>query len=94
MNIKATYGRASSDLVAAQGFDSRNQYGLSVSGSFDDVTVTAFGRRDFDSNTHYGLGGSFDLGGGAALTGGIVRDGGSTAAGKQTIADFGLAFTF
>lgn len=89
IDVKATYGRQSGLALAE-----RDQYGLSVSGSFDAVTVTAFGRRDFDANTHYGLGGSYDLGGGASFVGGVVRDGGSTAAGKQTIADLGLTFSF
>ncbi|TVP73096.1 MAG: porin [Rhodobacteraceae bacterium] len=81
ITAKAIYGRIS-------GGDT--QYGLSVSGSFDEVTVTAFGRRDFDSDTHYGIGASYNLGGGAALRGGVVRNGTSS----DTVADFGLAFTF
>ena len=90
IDVKATYGRISSGVFAE-----RDQYGLSVSGSFDATTVTAFGRRDFAGNTHYGLGASYDLGGGASLIGGVVRDGTPTAtSSNQTIADFGLAFTF
>ena len=95
VTAKATYGRQSGLPLA------RDQYGLSVSGSFDAVTVTAFGRRDFSSNTHYGLGASYDLGGGASIVGGVVRDGGGRLIGtplapapKQTIADLGLSFTF
>ena len=99
VTAKVTYGRIDSDqrdflIDAGAAVESRNQYGLSVSGSFDEVSVTAFGRRDVFSNTHYGIGASYDLGGGASLVGGVVRDGGSTDAGKQTIADFGLSFTF
>ncbi|MCL1627784.1 porin [Roseibaca sp. V10] len=78
---KLTYGRSAG----------ANQYGLSISGSFDATTVTAFGRRDFAGATHYGLGASYDLGGGASLVGGIVRN--DTGAGS-TLADFGLNFSF
>ena len=81
INVKATYGRATGSL---------DQYGVSVSTSFDAIGVSAFARRDFAENTHYGLGASYDLGGGASLVGGVVRDGGAS----QTIGDFGLSFRF
>jgi len=95
VTAKATFGRIDSTQQAFLGATSRDQYGLSVSGSFDAVTVTAFGRRDFSSNTHYGLGASYDLGGGASFVGGVVRDGTPTAtSSNQTIADLGLTFSF
>jgi len=80
INAKAIYGRANGGA---------KQYGVSVSGSFDATTVTAFARRDFATVNHYGMGASYDLGGGASLKGGIVKSQGSSA-----VADFGLAFTF
>ncbi|MFU8898610.1 MAG: hypothetical protein ACNA7L_06925, partial [Roseinatronobacter sp.] len=81
VTVKGTYGRLDSDT---------DQYGLSVSGTFDATTVSAFGRRDFGGDTNYGLGASYNLGGGARLVGGVVRDGGA----DQTIADLGLTFSF
>lgn len=90
ITVKGTYGRADSTLVADDSLARRDQFGLSVAGNIDAIGVSAFARRDFYDNTHYGLGASYDLGGGASLRGGIVRDGGAS----QTIGDFGLAFTF
>lgn len=91
ISAKAIYGRAMNDLTELVA--DRNQYGLAVSGTFDATTVTAFGRRDFAKDTFLGLGASYDLGGGASLKGGVVNikpNGGSS----ETVADFGLAFTF
>ncbi|SUZ31338.1 Porin [Roseibaca ekhonensis] len=68
-----------------------DQFGVSITGSFDATTVTAFGRQDFVGDTHYGLGASYDLGGGASLVGGVVRNG---SLGGFTTADFGLSFSF
>lgn len=85
IDVKATYGRASA------GGPSVDQYGLSVSGTFDATTVTAFGHRDFADNTHYGVGASYNLGGGASLRGGVVRIGGVA---NTTVADLGLNFSF
>jgi outer membrane protein OmpU len=80
---KLTYGRATGSV---------DQYGLSVTGTFDATTVTAFARRDFADNTHYGVGGSYNLGGGASIVGGVVRQ--DLGATSNTIADFGLSFSF
>ena len=71
-----------------------NQYGLSVSGSFDSLAMTAFARRDFADNRHIGIGASYDLGGGAKLMGGIVNTNFPGAAPSQTRADMGLSFSF
>ena len=91
VEIKAIYGRAMNDLRGV--FASNDQYGVSVSGSFDAVTVTAFGREDFARTQYLGLGASYDLGGGAALRGGVVNTN-PRGASSNTTADFGLAFTF
>ena len=96
--VKGIYGRAGGDLGSflsdTQGAK-RNQYGLSAMGTFDEVTVTAFGNRNFFT-TDYGIGAAYDLGGGAALTGGIVRLGSNSDLGIEsaTTADFGLTFSF
>ena len=86
ITAKATYGRVPSSAPFAR----RDQFGVSVSGSIDAITVSAYGRRDFNDNTHYGVGGAFALGGGASLVGGIVRDGGP----DDVIGDFGISFSF
>jgi len=89
---KVFAGRAGSDLGTAltgPGL-TRTQYGVSVEGSFDATTVAAFARRDFFRDTHYGVGAKYDLGGGASIVGGVARNGGT----RNTVADFGLAFTF
>ena len=86
ISAKAFAGRAGSDL--ADVVASRNQYGLSVQGSFDATTVTAFARRDFARTRAVGIGASYDLGGGASIVGGAVRAAGTTQA------DFGVSFSF
>lgn len=91
IEVRATAGRLTSDLANAA--VSKNQMGVSVSGGFDATTVTAFVRRDFAKDTHYGLGASYDLGGGASLDGGIVRTR-FNAPGNRTVADLGLNFRF
>jgi len=93
ITAKAIAGRASG--AGSTGFVSRNQYALSVSGSFDAVTVTAFGRQEFTKNRHLGLGASYDLGGGAKIVGGVVNTNFNAANTKsRTIADMGLTFSF
>jgi outer membrane protein OmpU len=91
ISVKAMYGRLKESGVA--GTD--KQYGVSASGTFDAVTVSAFGRRDFDKDTHIGIGAAYNLGGGASVRGGIVNTN-FNAAGKasRTVADLGVAFTF
>lgn len=91
IEVRATAGRLTSDLASAA--VSKNQMGVSVSGGFDATTVTAFVRRDFAKDTHYGIGASYDLGGGASLAGGIVRTR-FNAPGNRTVADLGLNFSF
>ncbi|MGY6548047.1 MAG: porin [Roseinatronobacter sp.] len=103
--VKAIAGRVTGDLGTALGDTEglrRNQFGLSVRGTFDDITVTAFGNRNF-INTNYGIGAAYNLGGGAAITGGIVRTGSfdipalgddGVSASSNTVADFGLTFRF
>lgn len=87
IDLKATYGTMTGD---------QQQYGVSASGSFDEVGVSAFVRRvaaPAGDVTHYGIGGSYDLGGGASLKGGISRQG-VIVGGDVTRADFGVAFNF
>lgn len=91
---KAFVGQAGSDLgnaLETAGF-SKTHGGISVEGSFDATTVTAFAYRDNFDDTQFGVGASYDLGGGASIKGGIVRQ--DLGATNNTIADFGLAFTF
>ncbi len=91
IGIKAMYGRLSTSGVAAK----QSQYGLSATGSFDALSVSAFGRRDFAKDTHIGIGAAYDLGGGASLRGGIVNTNFNAVGVKsRTQADLGLAFTF
>jgi outer membrane protein OmpU len=95
ISVKAMYGR----LKEAGEPGKADQYGLSASGKFDAITVSAFGRRDFDKITHVGLGAIYDLGGGASLRGGIVNSSINGAAGtglskSRTVADMGLNFSF
>ena len=93
ITVRATYGRAMNDLKDV--FASNNQYGISASASFDEITVSAFGRRDFAKDTHIGLGGAYDLGGGARLVGGVrSTDFNDSDTKSQTVADFGMAFSF
>jgi outer membrane protein OmpU len=91
ISVKAMYGR----LKESGAVGKEDQYGLSASGTFDAITVSAFGRRDFAKDTHIGIGASYDLGGGAALRGGVINTN-FNAAGKKsrTVADMGVAFTF
>ena len=97
-SVKGIAGRVSGDLGDALKDTSglrRDQYGLSVSGTFDATTVSAFGHRNF-ATTDYGIGISHDLGGGARIVGGIVQSGkNSTLEIKSnTTADLGLSFSF
>ncbi|PZX42117.1 outer membrane protein OmpU [Roseinatronobacter thiooxidans] len=89
ISVKAMYGR-----LTQSGADNANQYGLSASGTFDAVTVSAFGRQDFNKDRHIGIGASYDLGGGASLKGGIVNTNFDADVKSRTRADMGLAFTF
>lgn len=91
ISAKAIVGRAMNDLRDV--VETRTQYGLGVSGTFDATTVTAFGRRDFAKDRYLGIGASYDLGGGASLKGGVVHMSPNTGS-SNTSADFGLAFTF
>ena len=68
----------------------KDQYGVSVGGTFDAVSVQAFGRRTFQDTTLYGVGASYNLGGGASLVGGVTAGSGAT----PTRADFGVAMRF
>ena len=96
INVKAIYGRAGQDLgdaLKAGADTSRDQYGISMSASFDAVGVSAFAHRDFFKTTNIGVGASYDLGGGARVVGGI-RNENPTGASSNTTADLGLAFSF
>lgn len=84
--VKAIYGDA--DIGAFSG----DQYGLSLDYVFGATTVTAFAINQFDDETDYGIGASYDLGGGAALKGGYVRN--NTVGGDFDTFDFGIAMTF
>ena len=92
ITVRATYGRAMNDLRGV--FASNDQYGVSVSGSFDATTVNAYARRDFGKNEHFGIGASYDLGGGARLQGGVVRTSFDADVSSRTVADFGMGFSF
>ncbi len=89
VTAKATFGRISSGIAPSD-----NQVGVSVEGSFDATTVTAYARRTFADTTNYGVGASYDLGGGASLAGGVARLEGPGVAPDQTLADLGLSFSF
>ncbi|MBN2759830.1 MAG: porin [Rhodobacteraceae bacterium] len=100
-SAKAFVGRVGGDLgtlLDANPDYSKTHGGVSVQGSFDATTVTAFVRRDVFGNTDAGLGMGYDLGGGATFRAGIVRDETYNTATslyqRETIADLGLAFTF
>ena len=98
ISVKAIAGRVSGDLgtfLADEDGLRRTQYGLSVSGSFDATTVTAFANRNF-ATTDYGIGASYDLGGGASFVGGIARSGSNNTLEieRNTVADLGLSFSF
>ncbi|MCX7890415.1 MAG: porin [Rhodobacteraceae bacterium] len=66
-----------------------DQYAFSASGTFSGVGVTAFYNEDLDGETAYGLGASYDLGGGAKVMGGVVD-----SSDNDTVADFGVSFSF
>lgn len=87
-----------------QDFD---QYGVSLDYTFGATTVTGFYRElsmDVTGDaTYYGIGAAYNLGGGATLKGGIMnveRDAGAAigpygaSAFDDTVADFGIIFTF
>ncbi|ATX67165.1 porin [Roseinatronobacter bogoriensis] len=96
INVKAIYGRAGGDLGDAlkdNSDTSRDQYGISMSASFDAVGVSAFAHRDFFRTTNIGVGASYDLGGGARIVGG-VRNENPKGSSSNTTADFGVAFSF
>ncbi len=90
ITVKALGGQLRTAGAAAK----QNQFAVSASGKFDEITVTAFGRRDFAKNTYVGIGGIYDLGGGASLRGGIVNTNPQAAGKSTTQADFGLNFSF
>ena len=91
--VRAVYGRANNNAQAALGLARKDQFGLSVRGTFDAVTGTIYARRDFANRRHIGIGGIYDLGGGASLRGGVVRRTGAGAP-SQTVADFGVNMSF
>jgi outer membrane protein OmpU len=91
VSVKAIYGAAMNDLKGA--FASNSQYGISATGTFDAVTVSAYARRDFAKTQFVGLGAAYDLGGGAALRGGVTNINPNSGS-STTLADFGVAFTF
>lgn len=68
---KLVYGRAGQDL--ADLVVDENQYGASVTGTFDATSVTAFVRNDFFDDTHFGVGAKYSLGTGATLAAGYAR---------------------
>jgi outer membrane protein OmpU len=74
-----------------------DQYGVSASGEFGAATVTAYYRALDDDNAAqwYGIGASYDLGGGLAVAGGVVQQDFEDIGGdSDTLADFGLSFSF
>lgn len=98
IKAKAIVGRLGGDLGTAFGAAagiSRTQYGVSVEGSFDATTVTAYYQRGF-AQRQYGIGASYDLGGGASLQGGVSRAASNNTAGLagRTMAGVGLNFSF
>lgn len=105
ISVQGNYGRLSSSGLFVNGGPvgviSRTQYSVSASGTFDDVTVSAFYARNFAEADSFGVGASFDLGGGASLRGGVVRteaasgDTRFTETGtRRVLADFGIAMRF
>lgn len=94
LGFKAIYGQG--DNFG----DDFKQYGASVDYTFGATTLTALARVvDFDSGLEtkiYGIGANYDLGGGAALRAGIldIEDTSGLAAFDDTVADFGVVFTF
>lgn len=95
ITVKGIYGRAGSDLgdFLRDNDLSRNQYGLSVTGSFDMVTASAFYRKTFFKDDVFGIGASYDVGGGASIVGSLAyidpNEGDS-----RTRADLGVAMRF
>ena len=89
-DVKVTAAYATSDDVPLLGdFD---QYGIGAEASFGATTVTGF-YRAVDSSLlgdedYFGIGASYDLGGGASIKGGIVDND------VDTVADFGISFSF
>jgi outer membrane protein OmpU len=104
ITVKGIYGRAGSDLgrLLRDSDLSRDQYGLSVSARFDEITVSAFGNRDFLRGQKVGIGASYDLGGGARVVGSVARvrgfdtpfDPEDRTRVSRTRADFGVAMSF
>lgn len=90
-SVRATIGRLVQDARGTSTSD--HQIGLSGSANIDDITVSAFARRDFARDVHVGAGASYSLGGGASIVGG-VRYTSFDAGGGQTVADFGVSFSF
>jgi outer membrane protein OmpU len=62
---------------------------LSVDYAIGATTVTAFYADHGTDMTAYGRGASYDLGGGASLKGGLAK-----LEDTDTVADFGLSFSF
>lgn len=85
VTLKGAYGRIDGDTYA-------DQYGVSAEYAWDAFSVTGYWREiDFENagkGDAYGIGGAYDLGGGASVVAGIadIND--------NTVADFGLKFSF
>lgn len=99
-SVKGTVGYAGSDLGTYLEGENLNKWqaGLGASSSFDQISVTAYGRQDFFKDRHFGVGASYDLGGGARLDAGIehTRYNMTTARGddSDTFADLGVNMSF
>lgn len=82
------------EQLSTKGAKDQTNYGLDVSYTANDLTVTfAAMAGDFQKDTNYGIGASYDLGGGLAIAGGIgsVQD---TATKTKTVADLGVTMKF
>jgi outer membrane protein OmpU len=94
-SVNATFGTTTVTAYygSASDFFDFKQYGIGVASTFDALTVKGYAKKN-DSTlvvvTTYGLGAEYDLGGGAKLVGGIADN----DIGGDTIADFGLSFSF
>jgi outer membrane protein OmpU len=90
VEVKATYGSADKLDLA--------QYGVSGQYTSGAMGVTAFYRVEEDTLTndtikYVGIGASYDLGGGASVVGGIANAK-ATGLPSNTVADFGVSFSF
>lgn len=91
VRAEASFGDATVKLVAKDHNVNDTEVAVSVDYAIGATTVTAF-YADFGNvinYTAYGLGASYDLGGGASLKGGVAK-----RSDLDTVADFGLSFSF